>query len=134
MRGGKPLGGRTMAHGQIHFILTNPIYVGQVRHKSQTYPGVHSPIVSEDLWHRVQTKLQANAARPRVRDKRTDKTLIRAIAKAHQWLGEARKGVPLAAIGRRYGWTDSPIRQRIRLAFCHRRSPPPYLKVASRLN
>jgi site-specific DNA recombinase len=46
-----------------------------------------------------------------------DHTLINAIAKAHQWLAEARKGVSLAAIGRRYGWTDSPVRQRIRLAF-----------------
>ena len=46
-----------------------------------------------------------------------DKTLIKTIARAHQWLAEARSGVALAAIGRRHGWTDSPVRQRIRLAF-----------------
>jgi hypothetical protein len=46
-----------------------------------------------------------------------DKTLIKTIARAHQWLAEARSGISLAAIGRRHGWTDSPVRQRIRLAF-----------------
>lgn len=60
----------------------------------------------------VEIKLMTGSFEPE-----PDKILVRAIAKAHQWLDEARKGVPLAAIGRRYGWTDSPIRQRIRLAF-----------------
>ncbi|WP_281709335.1 HipA N-terminal domain-containing protein [Phaeobacter italicus] len=46
-----------------------------------------------------------------------DQTLINAIAKARQWMSETRRGISLAAIGRRYGWTDSPVRQRIRLAF-----------------
>jgi site-specific DNA recombinase len=46
-----------------------------------------------------------------------DATLIRAIASAHGWLAEIRRGTSLAAIGRRHGWTDSPVRQRIKLAF-----------------
>lgn len=45
-----------------------------------------------------------------------DKTLINAIAKAHQWLGEIRQGTSMGAIGRRHGWTNSPIKQRVRLA------------------
>jgi len=295
---GKQYGGAVLSHGAIHKILTNPIYVGRIRHKLETYDGQHEAIVAADLWARVQDKLQAHAARPRVRDPATkalkqpdqksplagklfdetgdrltpshsrrktesghkriryyvsrrlmkgaaddpsgwrlpalkleravcgaivshldevgeklfcdpdpiaiyraqealgrlrarleardgetlrvstqrvrvspnrlyidldraelaqaldtapsalaedqlaiktgfelrrrgveiriitgqferapDQTLINAIAKAHQWLAEARRGVSLAAIGRRYGWTDSPIRQRIRLAF-----------------
>jgi len=50
-------------------------------------------------------------------EREPDQTLINTIARAHLWMAEARKGVPLAAIGRRHGWTDAPIRQRIRLAF-----------------
>ncbi len=49
-------------------------------------------------------------------EREPDQTLIRALALAHQWLDEVRRGTSMAAIGRRYGWTDSPIRQRIRLA------------------
>ena len=291
-------GGAVLSHGAIHAILTNPVYAGRIRHKHQVHEGLHAAIIDEALWARVQDKLQAHAARPRVRDRTTqklkqpetrsplagtlfdetgdrltpshskrttkrgtrriryyvsrrllkgarddpsgwrlpalqleravcgaiadhltdtgdrlfhdpdpialytaqgalrrvharlaaqdadamqalveritvaperleillgrsglagvlgldpealadeallvktgfalrrrgvevkivtgaveqapDKTLINAIAKAHQWLAEARSGVALAAIGRRHGWTDSPVRQRIRLAF-----------------
>ena len=291
-------GGKPLSRGQVHFILTNPIYAGRVRHKTQVYEGLHDAIIEPAFWDRMQEKLQAHAARPRIRNSATgilsqpearsplagklfdetgdrltpthskrstasgakriryyvsrrllqgakddpsgwrlpalkldravygaiadhlteaghqlltepdpialyaaqdhlrrvhtrlkahdadlmqaltakvtvsarrliidldrtglatqldimpgaldadalrietsfelrrrgvevklvtgqfegapDHTLINAIAKAHQWMAEARKGVSLAAIGRRYGWTDSPVRQRIRLAF-----------------
>ena len=295
---GRQWGGAVLSHGAVHAILTNPVYAGRIRHKHQVYDGLHDAIVDEALWDRVQTKLQAHAARPRVRDRVTrelrqpeaksplagklfdetgdrltpshskratksgakriryyvsrrllngakddpagwrlpalkleravcaaiaarlaeaadrlfcepdpialyaaqdalrriharlqtrdvdlmqaivdratiaprrleivldrtglaqmldvgpdaiaddalrigtgfelrrrgvevkivtgrferapDQTLINAIARAHQWLAEARRGVSLTAIGRRHGWTDSPVRQRIRLAF-----------------
>jgi len=45
-----------------------------------------------------------------------DNTLIRMIAAAQGWLDEVRAGTSLAKIGRRHGWTDAPVRQRIRLA------------------
>jgi len=45
-----------------------------------------------------------------------DQTLIRALAKVHSWMQEIRKGVSAAAIGRRHGWTDAPVRQRLKLA------------------
>ncbi|MBR9826592.1 MAG: recombinase family protein [Alphaproteobacteria bacterium] len=295
---GKTYGGAVLSHGSIHNMLTNPIYVGRIRHKLEVYDGLHEAIIDEGLWTRVQEKLREHAARPRVRDRVTralkqpdqksplagklmdetgdrltpshstrktegghkriryyvsrrlmrgaaddpsgwrlpalkleravcgaiinhldeageklfrdpdpvavykaqhalsdlrtrlethdgetlrdivglvrvaptrlrieldpgriadaldlspdgladdqlaietgfelrrrgvevkivtgqferapDQTLINAIARAHQWLAEARRGVSLAAIGRRHGWTDSPVRQRIRLAF-----------------
>ncbi|MFS2319141.1 recombinase family protein [Maricaulis sp. D1M11] len=295
---GKRYGGAVLSHGSIHNMLTNPIYVGRIRHKLDVYDGLHEAIIDEGLWTRVQEKLRGHAARPCVRDRTTralkqpdqksplagklmdetgdrltpshsrrkteeghkriryyvsrrlmkgaaddpsgwrlpalkleravcgaiashldeageklfrdpdpvavykaqhalgdlrtrleardgetlrdivglvrvaptrlrieldrervaemlalspdgladdqlatetgfelrrrgvevkiitgqferapDQTLINAIARAHQWLAEARQGVSLAAIGRRHGWTDSPVRQRIRLAF-----------------
>lgn len=55
LRGEKPLG-----RGHLYRILRNPIYIGQISHKGQIYPGNHPPIVDAELWQQVQTKLEAN--------------------------------------------------------------------------
>ena len=68
---GKTYGGGKLSRGQIHFLLTNPIYIGQIRHKKLTWTGLHEAIIDQDLWDRVQTKLQAASARPRVRCRQT---------------------------------------------------------------
>jgi DNA invertase Pin-like site-specific DNA recombinase len=67
-KSGQIYGGKPLGHGQIHFILTNPIYSGRIRHKSDVYDGQHAAIIDDALWQRVQTRLQAHAAKPRVRD------------------------------------------------------------------
>ena len=64
-KNGRIIGGNVMSRGQIHFLLTNPIYVGLIRHRKETYPGLHEPIIEQGLWDRVQTKLQQASARPR---------------------------------------------------------------------
>lgn len=38
-----------------------------VRHKTRTYPGQHPAIIRRDLWDRVQARLLASRARPRVK-------------------------------------------------------------------
>lgn len=53
--------------GQLHYLLTNPVYIGRIRHKALTYPGLHAAIIDEGLWDRVQAKLIAARARPRGR-------------------------------------------------------------------
>jgi DNA invertase Pin-like site-specific DNA recombinase len=62
---GRVQGGGAFSRGQIHKILTNPVYRGLTRHKDKTWPGTHSAIVDEDLWTRVQDRLQAASARRR---------------------------------------------------------------------
>ncbi len=49
-------------------------------------------------------------------EREPDQTLVRALALAHQWLDEVRRGTSMAAIGRRYGWTNGMVRRRIRFA------------------
>ncbi len=51
----------------MHYLLTNPVYIGRIRHKTLSYPGLHLPIISADLWDGVQNKLMAASARPRGR-------------------------------------------------------------------
>jgi hypothetical protein len=64
---GKARGGGRLSRGQVHFLLTNPVYLGRIRHRQQSFPGQHEAIVDEALWERVQAKLQEAAARPRGR-------------------------------------------------------------------
>jgi DNA invertase Pin-like site-specific DNA recombinase len=64
---GREQGGGPLSRGQIHKILTNPVYRGQLRHKEKVWPGRHPAIVDADLWTRVQEKLQAAARRRRGR-------------------------------------------------------------------
>jgi site-specific DNA recombinase len=62
---GRMQGGGAFSRGQIHKILTNPVYRGLTRHKDKTWPGTHAAIVDEDLWAQVQDRLQAASARRR---------------------------------------------------------------------
>ncbi|WJH39073.1 recombinase family protein [Aliirhizobium terrae] len=49
----------------IHYILTNPVYAGRIRHRDQWHDGNHPAIIDPDLWDAVQEKLTAFAARSR---------------------------------------------------------------------
>jgi hypothetical protein len=51
----------------LHYLLTNPVYRGMIRHKTLIHPGQHPAIIDEALWSTVQTKLQETAARRRQR-------------------------------------------------------------------
>ncbi len=46
----------------LHKLLTNPTYIGLVKHKENRYPGEHEAIVPKDLFDAVQSLLSKNAA------------------------------------------------------------------------
>ncbi len=52
--------GTSFSRGCLYHILSNPIYVGQVRHKKVCYAGQHDGIIDQDLWDQVQKKLTDN--------------------------------------------------------------------------
>jgi site-specific DNA recombinase len=56
---------RSFSRGQLHYLLTNPTYLGRIRHRTQNYPGLHPAIIDQALWDSVQAKLQSTSARPR---------------------------------------------------------------------
>jgi DNA invertase Pin-like site-specific DNA recombinase len=58
-------GGTLFSRGHIHRILTNPVYRGLIRHHEKTWPGTHPAIIDEDLWDKVQARLQSASARRR---------------------------------------------------------------------
>ena len=62
-------GGRPFDKGNLHGLLTNVLYIGQVRYKTEFHAGEHQGIVDPVLFERVQALLQENA--------RTDGTAAR---------------------------------------------------------
>lgn len=59
-RGGKRKGDEPIDKCRLHGVLTNVLYIGQVRHKENIYPGEHEAIVPEKLFLRVQRQLRQN--------------------------------------------------------------------------
>lgn len=53
--------GYYFARGMLYGMLSNPLYVGDIHHKGQHYPGQHEPIVDRNTWEAVQEKLKSQA-------------------------------------------------------------------------
>ncbi len=62
---GKSRGGSIMSRGQIHHVLSNPVYAGRIRHKDQVHDGQHKAIIDPDRWEAVQARLMDRSAKPR---------------------------------------------------------------------
>ncbi|MBI5401064.1 MAG: recombinase family protein, partial [Candidatus Yonathbacteria bacterium] len=65
-RGWTKGGGRLLKKDQIAFLLSNPFYVGRFRYAGEMYEGKHTPIVSKELFEKVQKVLKerSNKNRP----------------------------------------------------------------------
>lgn len=57
---GKIWGGKRWNKKSVHHLITNPLYVGEIRHKGETYEGKHEALVSRKTWDKVQKLRQAN--------------------------------------------------------------------------
>jgi site-specific DNA recombinase len=55
---GRTTGGGLISRGHLYWILSNPIYVGRLRHKRQIHDGLHVAIVDQETWDRVQRRLE----------------------------------------------------------------------------
>jgi hypothetical protein len=69
-RTGKETGGKPFARGNLYQLLSNPLYIGQIPHKGETYPGLHTAIINQETWAAVQDQL-ARKAVPRQRTTNT---------------------------------------------------------------
>src|SRR3989440_5926874 len=55
-------GGRSFSRGHIYDLLSNPIYIGEIAHKGQLYPGQHAALIDTETWTAVRDQLAANAS------------------------------------------------------------------------
>ena len=59
-RKGAERGGRPFDKNSLWSLLTNITYIGKLRYKDEVHDGEHEAIIGDDLWRRVQSKLQRN--------------------------------------------------------------------------
>ncbi len=66
-RNGNRSGGKAFSRGALYELLSNPVYIGEIRHRKERHPGQHEPIMERELWERAQRQLRDQAARCRTR-------------------------------------------------------------------
>jgi site-specific DNA recombinase len=57
---GQTHGGTPYSRGALYHLLSNRIYIGEIVHRDQSYPGQHRAIVSRKLWDQVTARLLEN--------------------------------------------------------------------------
>ena len=62
-KNGRKSGGNMFSRGALYELLANPIYLGEIRHKGTRHPGLHEPIVDQQLWDKTQFLLRSRAVR-----------------------------------------------------------------------
>jgi site-specific DNA recombinase len=62
-------GGGSHSRGALYKLLANRIYIGEIFHKGNAYPGEHKAIIDRELWESVRARLAENH---RARRHRTD--------------------------------------------------------------
>lgn len=60
LKSGRVVGGVQFSRGRLYHLLSNPIYLGRVRHKEETYDGLHDAIIDQNTWDSVQARLSDN--------------------------------------------------------------------------
>ncbi len=70
---GRVKGGAQFSYGHIHYILTNPVYAGRIRHHAKVYPGQHPPLIDPEVWDGIQDQLRSHALKDRTFTKRNRK-------------------------------------------------------------
>ena len=59
---GRVIGGVFFTKGPLAHLLKNRMYLGELNHHGQSYPGDHAPIVDRETFEAVQTRLTENLA------------------------------------------------------------------------
>ena len=64
-KNGVESGGCAFSRGALYALLSNPIYVGEIRHKKISHPVQHEPILERTVWEQTQQKLREHRVRIR---------------------------------------------------------------------
>ncbi|MER8577671.1 recombinase family protein [Mesorhizobium sp. M1423] len=66
----------SISRGRLYHLLSNPVYIGQARHKDSCYDGAHEPIVHAELFASVQALLKQQGPKRRSRSNAPDLHLL----------------------------------------------------------
>jgi site-specific DNA recombinase len=59
---GHQWGGAKFRRGLLYKLLINPVYIGRIKHKTNTYEGQHQAILPIELWDQVQAQMARQTA------------------------------------------------------------------------
>jgi site-specific DNA recombinase len=59
---GTEFGGILFTTGPLSHMLGNRVYLGEINHRDQSYPGEHAAIINDDLFNAVQERRKQNAS------------------------------------------------------------------------
>jgi DNA invertase Pin-like site-specific DNA recombinase len=76
---GQKAGGGSYSRGALYKLLANRIYIGEIFHKGNTYPGEHKAIIDRGLWESVREKLAENHRARRHRTNASEPSLLSGI-------------------------------------------------------
>jgi len=65
---GRVLGNVPLTNGPLAYMLKNRIYLGEINHRGQSFPGDHAPIIQRQLFDAAQTLLIDNRHQQNVRN------------------------------------------------------------------
>ena len=104
---GARLGGVVFARGALYHLLRNRLYLGEIRHRDQWYPGEHEGIVARALWDRVQARLNSNLRKRRNRVREQASSLLTGLVEDEH----GNRYTPSFAVirGRRYRYYVSQV-------------------------
>lgn len=75
-RAGREIGGKAWDKNAVHRVLTNPIYIGKIRQKSELHAGEHEAIVSREVFDEAQTSLKERSTGRRAHQSRKFEYLL----------------------------------------------------------
>jgi hypothetical protein len=73
---GKVIGGVPLTNGPLAYMLRNRLYLGEINHRDQSYPGEHQPIIDLALFDQVQARLDENLRGRRLKNERSHALLL----------------------------------------------------------
>ena len=97
---GRMMGALAFTRGHIYHILSNPLYNGEIRHKSTRHPGQHPAIIDRETWDAVQMQLRTNGHKHKIRSDSDSANLLTGLLLD----GQGRRLTPTHSLknGKRY--------------------------------
>jgi len=113
--------GKPFNKNALYNLLTNPLYIGKVRHKKEVYEGQHDPIVDESIWHCVQNILKRNRLNNGSTVRNTQGALLKGllfcgsckVAMVHTWTkkkNNCRYRYYVCGRAQKEGWDVCPVK------------------------
>jgi site-specific DNA recombinase len=117
-RSGKPRGGEPFTRTGLYKLLTNVLYAGKVRYKTEVHPGEQPALVDAAVWERTQTVLARNgrSGGATVRDRfgAILKGILKcgpcgcAMTPSHSTRGDKRYRYYVCSAAQKKGWKTCP--------------------------